>query len=444
MKGDFSRYNFGTAREYIAVLKQQGRVDLDSDWNEQSEVHGEHLRQLICDLLGHLAVPLSPNHVTADNSGAFRIHSFSTRSGGVIDFSIGRGLIYAGGYPCWLEHDITFRTQIDYPEPELPSGEGDLLVYLETWLKTVSYVDDEAIREPALGGPDTCLRKKVVAQVKAIRAADALEKPDAAMEYLSRFFRKGSLQLTLRIEESAHQIPITFGEVDVGGSLVPGNLHLRVELHRGVGSGGGFSEGFKWSDENAATVVRVLELPDDNSAVIEEVEAVTGESIKEGDCVEFSNHITEHHRQGGQMVRIESLVQDDAGLRARFDQQIHPLLRRLRVGSRKTVGLDLAPRLRRWSGYTSPLSMNTIYDLGKGVKATFHNEAGSRQFSPGDYWNFPIRDRSYNEKYAPRKSPSDGVLVHRHPLAIIRQGKKKQKDRIVDCRRFFKPLTALD
>ena len=35
MKGDFSRETFDRARHYSAVLLQQGRVQLDADWNEQ-------------------------------------------------------------------------------------------------------------------------------------------------------------------------------------------------------------------------------------------------------------------------------------------------------------------------------------------------------------------------------------------------------------------------
>jgi hypothetical protein len=36
MKGDFSRIRYAPEKHYTRVLKQQGRVDLDSDWNEQS------------------------------------------------------------------------------------------------------------------------------------------------------------------------------------------------------------------------------------------------------------------------------------------------------------------------------------------------------------------------------------------------------------------------
>jgi len=35
MKGDFSRNTFRPGSHYSGVLMQQGRVLLDSDWNEQ-------------------------------------------------------------------------------------------------------------------------------------------------------------------------------------------------------------------------------------------------------------------------------------------------------------------------------------------------------------------------------------------------------------------------
>ncbi len=443
MKGDFSRFNFKPGNNYLSVLKQQGRVDLDSDWNEQTEIWNERYRQLICDSLGCLAVPLCPNEITSDNSSALRIDKFSRGSGGIIDFSIGCGVAYIGGYPCSFEKDMMFRAQPDYPEPEFPEGSGDVLVYVEVWNKTISYIDDEAIREPALGGPDTCLRQKLVAQVKFEYVSDEIDTPRKAEEYIADVFSGNDLLLTLKIEETAYQIPISFGEVDVGGGLIPGNLHFRVELHRGADSNGGYSEGLKWSDENAATVVRVLSVVGNDSLIVEEVEAVTGESLKEGDWVEISNFLTEHHRQGGQMARIGTITHDETGLQITLDSLIHPLLRRFQIGSRSRPKYFLAPRLRRWSGYISPVSEKTVYDLGRGIKATFHDEGKRRNLRAGDYWTFAIRDMAYNKRFAPRKAFPDGVKVYRHPLAIIKFKGKKRVSRIIDCRRFFKPMAEL-
>jgi Family of unknown function (DUF6519) len=38
MSGDYTRLNFDPKKGFSGVLKQQGRVSLDSDWNEPSEV----------------------------------------------------------------------------------------------------------------------------------------------------------------------------------------------------------------------------------------------------------------------------------------------------------------------------------------------------------------------------------------------------------------------
>ena len=174
--------------------------------------------------------------------------------------------------------------------------------------------------------------------------------------------------------------------------------------------------------------------------IAEEVEAVTGESLKEGDWVEISNFLTEHHRQGGQMARIKAITDDETGLQLTLDSEIHPLLRRFQIGGRSRPKYPLSPRLRRWSGYISPASARTVYDLGRGIKATFHETGKKQDLRPGDYWTFAIRDRDYNIRFAPKKAPPAGVKVFRHPLAIIKFKGKNQISRIIDCRRFFEPI----
>ncbi len=227
----------------------------------------------------------------------------------------------------------------------------------------------------------------------------------------------------------------------MGGGLIPGNLHFRLELHRGPKSNGVYEDGFKWSDENAATTVRILKAVEENSLIVEEIEPVTGESLKEGDWVEISNVITELHRCGGQMARIESIDQGRDDILVTLDTDIHPILRRFSIEEKSKNRIDLWPRLRRWSGYISPLTTKTVHDLGRGIKAVFHAPRDFR-FSPGDFWSFAIREREYNRKYAPNKALPDGIRVYRHPLAIIRTGEKGKGPEIIDCRKFFRPLAA--
>ena len=38
MRGDFSRDTFDPVKHFSRVLQQQGRVQLDADWNEQTAI----------------------------------------------------------------------------------------------------------------------------------------------------------------------------------------------------------------------------------------------------------------------------------------------------------------------------------------------------------------------------------------------------------------------
>src|SRR6266704_3037695 len=68
---------------------------------------------------------------------------------------------------------ITYLSQPDFldaPNIQMPSVGSDLraLVYLEVWQRLITYLEDDALREIALGGPDTAARLKTVAQVKVL------------------------------------------------------------------------------------------------------------------------------------------------------------------------------------------------------------------------------------------------------------------------------------
>ena len=57
MRGDFSRKTFDRARHYSGVLAQQGRVQLDADFNEQLAIHRHHEVTEIEDVVGRCGAP---------------------------------------------------------------------------------------------------------------------------------------------------------------------------------------------------------------------------------------------------------------------------------------------------------------------------------------------------------------------------------------------------
>ena len=59
MKGDFSRLTFDPKKRYSGVQMQQGRVQLDADWNEQQAIFAHRLATEATDLIGPSGAPLS-------------------------------------------------------------------------------------------------------------------------------------------------------------------------------------------------------------------------------------------------------------------------------------------------------------------------------------------------------------------------------------------------
>ncbi len=70
MKGDFSRFTFDQSKHYNGVLMQQGRVQLDADWNELVEIVSHRLDIQAADLIGTSGAPKSdPGFELAARSG---------------------------------------------------------------------------------------------------------------------------------------------------------------------------------------------------------------------------------------------------------------------------------------------------------------------------------------------------------------------------------------
>ena len=61
MKGDFSRSTFRKKKHYRKVNVQQGRVQIDSDWNEQNDIQVEHDKSYLQDIIGKGGTPLTEN-----------------------------------------------------------------------------------------------------------------------------------------------------------------------------------------------------------------------------------------------------------------------------------------------------------------------------------------------------------------------------------------------
>src|SRR5215471_4466016 len=90
MKADLTRNTFHPLKHFTRVLMQQGRVQLDADWNEQSAILLHYLQALAADLIG-------PQGGPSGNLG-FEVSPITPATS--TDFGIGLGHYYVDGILC--------------------------------------------------------------------------------------------------------------------------------------------------------------------------------------------------------------------------------------------------------------------------------------------------------------------------------------------------------
>jgi len=160
MKGDFSTQRFNAGKHYNRVLKQQGRVDLDSDWNEQASIAQHHERSLILDLVGPAAGPLQN---CGFGLGDAKLDGVTAAAG---DFILQAGRYYVNGLMVENNKAVSYLSQPSLPTPDKLAVGKSYVAYLDVWERHITYIEDDSIREVALGGPDTTTRVKTVWQVR--------------------------------------------------------------------------------------------------------------------------------------------------------------------------------------------------------------------------------------------------------------------------------------
>ncbi len=162
MKADFSRDSYDPLKRYYRVLMQQGRVQMDSDWNEQAAILLHRLECLVTDLVGPGAGPADSFEVAA--SGSSR------------DFTVSKGRYYVGGVLIENDADLTFSKQpkVTGDPTELQANQA-YLVYLDAWEELVISLQDPAMTDIALGGLDTTARTRIAWRVRAHSVAQVKE-----------------------------------------------------------------------------------------------------------------------------------------------------------------------------------------------------------------------------------------------------------------------------
>lgn len=497
MKGDFSMERFNPAKHYNRVLKQQGRVDLDSDWNEQAAISQYLLQTLIVDLLGPaggpdaacgfgLVLPPPPNMPAV-----------------VGDFVLGDGRYYVDGLLVENDAPVYYSAQPDLPSPPKLNTGKTYLAYLDVWERHISYIEDDSIREVALNGPDTCTRAKTLWQVKLIETAAAAAAVDRAQ--LEAHIKELSAKLadaqkaleterdrtklaTLKrnIAKMEKQLAALQAQLETGGTAPApalagecGDLlvslqdwesgsmaawippaetsdtpcvlppesryrglenHLyRIEVHNsGDTADANNVPTFKWSRENGSIATRWL------GTTGNDVRVASSRDFAAGQWVEFTSDTDDLLAQPGPLTRI-----------TRIDGDV------LTVEAAPAWKKELVnPKVRRWD-QTANDQLTLVNGAiaivpGSGDSGWIAIEDGiAVQFSAGtyrcgDYWLIPARvatgaiDWPVDTVQKPMPLPPRGIEHHYAPLFMVEAIATDPFVSLVkDCRCRFAPLPCL-
>jgi hypothetical protein len=420
MAADITRSTFHPEKHYSSVRKQQGRVDLDADWNEQNDIQAHRFHAEVLDVIGASGVPQG-------NSG----FSIQVANNNLV---IGTGRFYVDGILCENEQPVAITAQPDLPKFTLPAAQGSYFAHLHVWQRDIIALQDPAIREVALGGPDTCTRTKTVWQVALIPAVpvstNAILTCSSATDAWTKLIGPSTGQLAARSQPDPTSTDPCLVPSRAGYRRLENQLY-RVEIHDDSNAPNGST--FKWSRDNGSVVTRLLSISGlDFTVSSTGPDTVLG--FADGQWVELTDDTHELNGIPGTLVRLVKV----AGQTLTIDPASA-------TGSVNAADFPSNPLLRRWdSAGRIAVSTASWTDLEDGVQVQF--SAGTLR--TGDYWLIPARTLTGDVEW-PRDTANNpvgqtpkGISHHYCRLAIV-QFDGQNWHLISDCRPSFPPLTTI-
>ena len=425
MKTQISRNSFRPAKRYAGVYQQQGRMLTDADWNELVDLLKGHIAEALKDAVGN----------GSPRTGAVTITD---------ERQIQPGDLYVDGLRAALPgtDPMDANQQPDYPgSPNLPEA-GPYIVYADVWERSLTTLEDPALRDAGLNGADTCTRAQTMLQVK-VCPADVDPENDIP--------QKGDAALTLTLHgnlESGDPCDPCAGQVEDGGGSI-GNYLFRVEVHAVEGSADEPTcLKLKWSSENGA----------EQYAAQSEAQMPPGFVVSGRYSYEFFNLISEKHAG----VHLKPGVNPTWGI----------LKTAYEIPDGESDPKDF---VRRWDGYCELTYDGSVWSLvegfDKGVSLstevddttpghvsldpalTINLEAlkldlelKDKKFVAGDYWLSSVREAEHGPgSLVLAGGPPEGIVHHYLRLTRVEADGTVEpyKDNADERRKSFPPLTDL-
>jgi hypothetical protein len=499
MSFDISRLTFNPLKNYFGVVMEQGRVQLDSDWNEFLAEVARRIQAGTMDIVGLAGVPSTTPYAFSINASVD-----TTQTPNVPHVTIGAGRIYVDGLlgenhglvtpspltwdPALAEMSATpqipgiAEVVIDYTQqPYLPLASLTLaqvtgkqfLFYLDVWRREVTYLEDLDLIEKAVG-IDTTGRLQTVWQVKWCDVTGLPiygSTPDSAIQPFASLIVPSPSRLTTG---SGGVSPASSGPCalsPVTGYTGMENQLYRVEIHQsGIASPNptvtptaATTATFKWSRDNASvsTAVTAISASPVANSVGNPASQLTVQSMgrdqtlgfQPGAWIEITADYLEMNGAAGELHQIDSI--NSAAKTILLDSVVSANL--IAASGQTTPSLNV--RMQRWdqagtvylsdgatvwanlnasgsAGIPVPPSGTTLI-LENGITVAFDLDPSGNAFQTGDFWVMAARTADASVDCL-KLSPPFGIHHHYCRLGVVDFTASPPK--VTDCRPAFPAL----
>ncbi|MDS9470124.1 DUF6519 domain-containing protein [Paracoccus sp. MBLB3053] len=452
---DISRKTFNSHRNTAWTTTMQGRVATDAPINEDRSLRDRRLRAMMTHLIGRAGYP-------ATQPDSFLIGL----SGGAL--TIGPGTMYVDGHPAenfgtgtpvfddilsemWGLEPVPFDDQPYLPgvTPD-PPEDGTHLIYLVTWQRDTTFLNDPSILDPAIF-TDTFARRQTVWQVRSFGPVGPgidCDTDDEDIPGWSALIAPSAARLTTRANPAA---------TDPDPCLLPPDAAFRgtdnrtyfFAIHNIAPDG---TPLVKFSRTNAVVATAILSQP--ASDVLEVAQVAKDDFLRfnPGDWVEITDEVRVLTETPGVIARILSVddPSDTITLEAALpagtirlhgagpdaDQSFFPVVRRWdQTGQVRdetgtlVVDLDLPGA----DGLIPAPTDGTFLHLEDGVEVALTLDPFGGDFRPGDNWSFIARYADSSVEELDLAPPQDNQL-HYCRLALAEAAGGVWTEVFSDCR----------
>lgn len=458
MSADKSRITHDHTRKYREVVRQQGRVTLDADENEAQHLSSEETRLNALDFVGPSGSP----------DLGFQVSNFTG-----IDFEIAAGSMYVGGLRLTTDN-TTYNTQPEWfdrmdgtawnvdkqPNLEELIRKQNALAILVLREQEITATEDPALREVALGGPDSAARTRILQRVVAFGTDANLCSQTPST--IGSFWKAKGLQYNFRtaaLESQARLLvtlvsdppPKTPCDPPAGsGYLGADNQLIRVQI-------ASFDPGKRkgtllWGYNNASVLYR-CDLAPDKSAVVLRNRPIAPEFEP------AANQVVQLLLPAARLDPYEDafaaeisgwssiVTQPYDGKSGRVPLPDPALVPPIATNLQTPQGTEFitAPLfLRLWEGQLEFALETPVTLPGTGLAVTLSSQDPGQPLHTGDYWSFAARpftrDKVYSERFTEAPQPPTGPRMWAAPLAVI---PKDTSTAPSDCRPHFDNLVEL-